>query len=217
MRKNHPAIRRFAVSLQVCFLTLLFIATCALHAQIAGQGQIQGTITDASGAVIPNATITLTNAVTRQTRVTVSNSAGTYVFPNIGIATYDLSVSAVGFTTYVQSGIVLEVGSNIAVNPTLAVGAANVKVEVHAEGTYGNISRNQFNGPMSFQLDAQVSRISPIKERLSLQARLEGFNVLNHPSLSNPSSANASAGAFGQITSQSNAARVFQGSFKVIF
>ncbi len=56
------------------------------------------------------------------------------VFPDIDIATYNLTVAAAGFETYVQTNVVLEIGSNIAINPVLAVGQADVKVEVRAEG-----------------------------------------------------------------------------------
>jgi len=87
-------------------------------------------------------------------------------------------------------------------------------------GTYGNIGRNTFSGPMSFQFDSQVSRIFPIKEKLSLAARLEAFNVLNHPSFSNPSSGGpvvGGGGSFGEISGTTIGARIFQGSLKVIF
>jgi hypothetical protein len=70
---------------------------------------------------------------------------------------------------------------------------------------------------MSFQFDGQVSRIFPIREKLNVAFRLEAFNIFNHPNFSNPGSSNPSAAAFGEITAQSNAARVFQGSLKVIF
>jgi len=96
-----------------------------------------------------------------------------------------------------------------------------------APGTYGDLHRNAISGPMFFQFDSQLSRIWPIHERWSLDTRLEAFNVLNHPSFANPGSSNPAGGSFGTITSQAGgaaltntptlAARVFQGSVKVIF
>jgi hypothetical protein len=132
--KNPAAIRRATVVVKACIIALLVLASCTLHAQIAGTGAIQGTVTDSSGAVIPNATITLTNKATQVQRVNHSDKAGAFLFPNIEVGAYDLSATAQGFDTYVQTGIVLEVGSSIAVNPSLAVGKADTKVEVHAEG-----------------------------------------------------------------------------------
>ena len=94
--------------------------------------------------------------------------------------------------------------------------AAFSQIPTSAFGTYGNISRNAFRGPTAYQFDAQISRIFPIYERLNATFRLEAFNVLNHPNFSNPS-AGLTSSTFGQISSQSNAARVFQGSVKLIF
>src|ERR1039457_3899772 len=104
------------------------------NSQIAGTGSIQGTVSDATGSVIPNASVILTDEATHVSRKTASNSAGAYLFPGIPIGRYDLSAAAPGFKTYVQRGIVLEVGSNIAVNASLTVGSTDVKVEVQAEG-----------------------------------------------------------------------------------
>ncbi len=85
-----------------------------------------------------------------------------------------------------------------------------------ALGTYGNVSSNAFYGPKSLQFDAQVSRIFPIHESWTATLRLEGFNVLNHPDFSNPT-ASLTSSTFGQISSTTNAARVFQGAVKVNF
>ena len=63
-----------------------------------------------------------------------ATAAASIWFPGVPIGTYDLTVAAPGFKTYIQKGIVLEVGSSIAVNAGLTVGAADVQVEVSAEG-----------------------------------------------------------------------------------
>ena len=85
-------------------------------------------------------------------------------------------------------------------------------------GTYGNIGRNAFRSPPFFQLDSQISRLFPIRERLNLDLRLEAFNVLNHPDFGSPTAALTSS-TFGQIsaTAGGNAARIFQGSVKLTF
>ena len=117
----------------VCCMAVLLFASMG-YSQLAGTGNIQGTVSDSTGAVVPNAPVTLTDQSTGVKRTAVSNSAGNYLFPGIPIGTYNLQVAAPGFKTYVQTGIVLEVGSNIAVNAALSIGAADVKVEVQAEG-----------------------------------------------------------------------------------
>lgn len=116
-----------------CVLVILLGAVGA-SAQIAGTGNIQGTVTDSSGAVLPGATVTVTNEATQVKVTTKTSSAGVYLFPGLHIGTYDLAATGRGFKTYVQKGIVLEVGSSIAVNPSLAIGATTQEVEVQAEG-----------------------------------------------------------------------------------
>lgn len=96
-----------------------------------------------------------------------------------------------------------------------------------APGTYGNLQRNLISGPAFFQFDSQLSRIWTVTERWKVVTRLEAFNVLNHPNFSNPGSSNPAGSSFGTITSQAGgaslanipalAARVFQGSVKVVF
>ncbi len=115
-------------------LAVLLFSSTAVRAQIAGTASIQGTVTDSTGAVVPNANIVLTNQATQVKRTSVTDGSGVYLFPNIPIGTYNLSVTAKGFKTYQQQGIILEVGSSIAVNPSLTVGAASQSVEVQANG-----------------------------------------------------------------------------------
>jgi len=134
MHSTYPlssrAIARFTV---LCFVTVLLFAA-SVTAQIAGTGNIQGTVTDATGAVVPNAAVTLTNQATLVKRSTTSNNAGSYLFPGIPIGAYRLEVTASGFKSYAKTGIVLEVGSNISVDASLSVGATDEKIEVQAEG-----------------------------------------------------------------------------------
>ena len=124
------AIARLALLCSIAALTFSISAA----AQIAGTANIQGTVTDSTGAVVPNANVTLTNIATQVKRTSKSNSAGGYLFPGIPIGGYNIEVTAPGFKSYVQNGIVLEVGSNISVDPILSVGATDEKIEVQAEG-----------------------------------------------------------------------------------
>lgn len=113
------------------FAVLLFTADAT--AQVTGAGSIQGHVTDSTGALIPNASVTLTEASTHVTLTTKTSSGGDYAFPNINVGTYSVTVASPGFTTYASTGNVLEVGSSIAVNAKMAVGGSDVKVEVRAE------------------------------------------------------------------------------------
>jgi hypothetical protein len=133
MQQNHPLLCRFVRFIEAFALTLLLSIATLGHAQVAGTGTIQGTITDASGAVIPNATVTLVDESTQVTQTAKTDGSGVYVFPNIDIGTYSLTIASPGFETYTKTGNVLEVGSNISLNVKMTVGSATEKVEVKSE------------------------------------------------------------------------------------
>ena len=130
MRLFQTIPERFAACLRVLSLVLLVTSACTLSAQVAGTGSIQGSVVDPTGAVIPNAIVTLTEVSTQTKHVTKTDSAGGYTFPNIDIGNYSVTVAASGFKGYTDSGIVLEVGSSIAINVTMSIGASTENVEV---------------------------------------------------------------------------------------
>jgi Carboxypeptidase regulatory-like domain len=117
----------------LAILALILFTPSLLHAQAAGTGSIQGTVTDATGAVISGASVTLTNDATRVQRKGVTDDSGLYTFPNVPVGTYSTEVGAKGFQTYSRTGIVLEVGSSIAVNVGMTVGTTDQRIEVKAE------------------------------------------------------------------------------------
>ena len=104
-----------------------FIATSA-HAQ--AMGEIVGTVTDASGAVVPSAKVTVTDEGTGLSRLAAANAQGYYVVPSLRPAQYDLSVKASGFRTYIQKGITLQVNQTATVDVRLQVGAITQEVTV---------------------------------------------------------------------------------------
>src|SRR5438067_2049468 len=134
MDRVQLALRQVAASSSLLLLALLLVVGLAVHAQVAGTASIQGSVADPSGAVLPNVTIVLTNTSTQVQRSTTTDSSGVYSFPNIDIGTYNMTVTAQGFQTYTRTGIVLEVGSNTAINIPMKVGAADVRIEVQSEG-----------------------------------------------------------------------------------
>jgi hypothetical protein len=134
MQSIRTSVRRFVVAMQVLSLVLLVSFASAGRAQVAGTGTIQGTISDATGAVIPNAKVVITDKSTQVNHETKTDGSGVYNFPNITIGTYTVTVSVPGFETYVSDGNVLEVGSNISINAKMTVGGQEQKVEVQATG-----------------------------------------------------------------------------------
>jgi Carboxypeptidase regulatory-like domain len=120
--------------LTVVICIAIFSFTARGNAQLAGTGSIQGSIADATGAIIQDATVTVTDTATQVKHTAVTGGSGLYSFPNLGIGTYILDVTAQGFEHYTQSNIVLEVGSSIAVNVAMTVGRTDQKIEVQASG-----------------------------------------------------------------------------------
>jgi hypothetical protein len=110
----------------------LFMAFSAasLHAQ--GYGSISGTVTDPSGAVVPSATVTVTQVSNGRQSVAISGRAGEFVFPTLLPSEYTLEVSAKTFELYKQTGIVLEADQVLSVNVALKVGSGTVTVNVTA-------------------------------------------------------------------------------------
>ena len=127
------AARWRATLVPLFVLATLLFTSADLHGQIAGTANLQGTVADSSGAVISNASVALTDEATQVRRTTKSDSSGVYLFPSLPISTYDLTITAAGFKTWQQKGIVLEVGSSISVNASLTVGSTGETVEVQAE------------------------------------------------------------------------------------
>lgn len=103
---------------------------------LAGQSftaTILGTVKDASGAVVPNATIVVTNVDSNQKREAGSDASGVYTVPLLPPGRYTVEATADGFKKFVQEGIVLQVQQQARVDITLALGAVTESVMVSAD------------------------------------------------------------------------------------
>ncbi|HVU48417.1 MAG TPA: carboxypeptidase-like regulatory domain-containing protein [Terracidiphilus sp.] len=117
------------------FVALLCVlAASAITARTQGIfATLTGVVSDPSGSVISNATITLTDALSGSIRETKSNDQGYYTFASVPVGSYNLSVDAQGFAAYKVSAIRLGGGEQRNVNIQLKVGQATQQVEVSAE------------------------------------------------------------------------------------
>jgi len=96
-------------------------------------GGLQGTIKDASGAVIPNAQVTVTTPSLPGGKAATTDSKGYYHFSNLPPGAYLITVTAKGFSELKRDGLVLEVGHDPSIDLVLSVGAENAVVEVSSE------------------------------------------------------------------------------------
>src|SRR5436305_15326015 len=114
---------------------LLFASLSAMAwAQAQNTAQIQGTVQDASGSAVPNADLKLTQTDTGIVRTATTGADGVYVIPNLPIGPYRLEVGKTGFSTSVQTGIVLQVATSPTIDVTLKLGAVSEQDQVEANG-----------------------------------------------------------------------------------
>ncbi len=99
--------------------------------------RISGTVTDATGAVVPGAKVTVKDEMTGVAYTQTTTSAGLYTFPSLSVGKYTVTIEAKGFKTTNKTGNVLEVGTPLVVDAALEVGAANEIVNI--EGGYERI------------------------------------------------------------------------------
>jgi Carboxypeptidase regulatory-like domain len=120
--------------------TALFLLAAALHiaspvalnAQTAGEGTISGTVTDGTGAVVPNARVIATNVATNIATERTSTSAGLYTIAPLPPGTYSVRVEAKGFRTLMQDNLTVNALGVLGFNPVLTIGEATETVVVTA-------------------------------------------------------------------------------------
>jgi carboxypeptidase family protein/TonB-dependent receptor-like protein len=142
--------------------TLLFalMSGVVAHAQVTG-ATVSGTVTDPSGGVVANATVTATNTATSITRDVTSDSAGLYTIPNLVPGPYDFKVAAAGFSTSVQSALNLAVGQQLQLNFSLKVGQTSTEVQVTGAAPQIDLTSSAVSG----QVESETVRDLPLNGR----------------------------------------------------
>ena len=113
---------------------LLFIALLSTAFAQTSRGSLSGTVTDSQGALVANASVTITQHGTNVTRQTTTNSAGIYRLDAVDLGIYDVSVKAAGFATENKTGIEVQSARNASIDFALKVGTASEVVNVEASG-----------------------------------------------------------------------------------
>ncbi|HZU27545.1 MAG TPA: carboxypeptidase regulatory-like domain-containing protein [Bryobacteraceae bacterium] len=151
-------------------------------------GNITGTIYDATGATVPNATVTVRNVNTNVETSTVSTSTGEYHIPNLLVGTYSVAVTSPGFTRAELTNVSVPLNQTVTANVTLQVGATSTSVEVTTAAVVIDTST------------AQVQSSFQTKEMMDLPTASSGSGVIN---LSLLNAGVASSGGVGQGTGPS--------------
>ncbi|HLH01181.1 MAG TPA: carboxypeptidase-like regulatory domain-containing protein [Bryobacteraceae bacterium] len=162
---------------------VLLLAAGSLFGQ-SQNATLDGQVIDKSGASVPGAAVTITNAERAVSSTVQSDNEGRFSFPNLAPGTYDLNVVAKGFQTYVQHGIQLLANQSARVDATLDVGEASTKIEVTADAAqlnYDNGAQQEGVPPQIVnQLPLEVASGTP-RNAVQFLSFLPGVNTGTSP------------------------------------
>lgn len=144
-------------------ISLVLLVCLLAHVVVLAQvrnSTITGTVTDASGAVIPKAVVTVTNQLTNEAVKTQSGAVGDYSVPYLAAGRYALSIDAPGFKTYREDDIAIATGVTVQVNAKLAVGATSQVVQVSASTAQLQTESSAVTGAIGTQVINNVPNIN---------------------------------------------------------
>jgi hypothetical protein len=145
-----------------------------LFAQGGATGTILGTVTDTSGAIVPNAKVTVTNTATNVAYRTVTGSAGDYNAPALNPGTYKISVESAGFEKSVTNAITLTVDQKVRVDVSLRPGAVSETLEVTAQA----VTLDTDSAALSQLVSQQQVEELPLNGRNFMQLLLVGAGAV---------------------------------------
>jgi hypothetical protein len=169
-------------------LPLMFALACTqMFAQ--ANSNITGIVSDQSGAVVAGANISLTDSATGATKTTTSGETGLYDLAGLNSGTYNMSVAAKGFQTFLQNGIVVNVSATFRVDPKLTVGAESTTITVQADALTVQSDSNVVSTLISEQ---QITELATANRNVVALATL-GLGVSgNLPDSNTPTSVGSS-------------------------
>src|SRR5277367_1080825 len=146
------------VFVRLRFLSVLLVALIGFSVStFAQQATIVGTVTDPSGAVVPNVTITLTNAATGKSIVIPTNDSGQYAAVDLQIGRYVVKAESKGFKAAEQKDIVVNVGDRIRIDFQMQMGAAQETVTVEANAVRIQSDSGEVSNLITDQQVAQLA------------------------------------------------------------
>ncbi|MBS1812264.1 MAG: carboxypeptidase regulatory-like domain-containing protein [Acidobacteria bacterium] len=158
---------RFAI---VCIMAMLFITQAAAQ---TNRGGVSGTVTDATGAVIPGAKVTVTNLGTNQSQQLVTSADGTYSALSLEPVVYRITVEANGFKKAIVDKVKVDTSATATINVTLEAGAVENTITVTAEAALLNTE----SGTTSKTIGERQIQDVPLSNRSVLDLALTAPNV----------------------------------------
>ena len=190
-RVPSPSCKGFRMLSLVALITLC--ATASALAQ-GGRTEITGTVMDQGKAVLPGVTVTVTNEATGLERTAVTSGDGRFVIPTLIPGTYTIKAELQGFQTVTQTGLVLAVGQEVALNLTLSVAGLAETVTVTGESPIVEVTSSKIGSNIS---NSEIDGLpSQGRNQLSLMQLVPGLT----PSLNPGSFEGGQFNANGQAT-----------------
>jgi len=121
---------------------LILVCAATIPALAQSTASLTGIVTDASGAAVPNAKVTVTNKATGVSFNTQTDSAGAYLIPSLPIGVYDIEVTASGFQKALVTDLDLPVATSVTRNVQLRIGETSVTVEITADAVILDTATN---------------------------------------------------------------------------
>jgi hypothetical protein len=155
-RKN---LKKFCEACSGCFLLCLLFTASYVHAQVRS-ATITGTVTDASGAVVPDAQVTVTDTATNESVSTKTTSSGTYTVPYLATDTYNVTIMKSGFQKFTEAGLHLDPAQVGKVDAVLQVGSTATNVEVTASALQMQTENSTVAGVVSAETINSIPNIT---------------------------------------------------------
>ncbi len=160
---------------------LVFSATSALSQSQSINGTIRGQVTDATGAPLPNATVSVKNTDNGYLRELTTDSDGRYLAPNLPIGTYSVTASSPSFAPLAQIGIHVAAGSDDTVDESLRPGSVATEVRVTSDAPIIEVTRTD----LSRTITSQETQNLPLTSRNPYNFILFQPGVSGHPNAEN--------------------------------
>ena len=196
------SMRHLAIAIAVSLALLFSVPDAAAQASRVG-ATLQGTVSDTSGAVIPNSKVTLHNPLTNQSRTVTTDEQGFFRAEQLPVGTYEIRAEQTGFAPYRQAGVGASLGHTVHLDIVLAPSSASEHVTVNAQTS----SLDPSQSSVVSSVDQERIEELPVRSRNYLDFVLLAPGVSSSPIASGVSGSTPLIGSgftFGGLRSRSN-------------
>ncbi len=169
--KVAPQVRR-AIRISTFFASLLFTLALVLTPHSFGQGitgSITGDVTDASGAYLTGATVSIRQLDTNEVRTVTTSDRGSFSVPQLPPGNYSVTIDKSGFKTFKQNNIVLAIDQTVQISAKLEIGSEQQTITVNADSPVLQTE----NSAIGVVIDSQTLQNTPLNSHLSIIGLLQ--------------------------------------------